>query len=86
MAARFITGLRVICALAAGAAAMPFRSFFLGNAVGAFLWATTMSLLGFFFGTSWKALHYWLGWGSWIALGCIVVLFGLGRLAVHSRR
>ena len=86
MGARFISGLRMICALAAGAAAMPFGYFFLGNAIGAFLWATAMSLLGFYFGTSWKALHYWLGWGSWIVLGCILVVFGLRRLSALSRK
>jgi membrane protein DedA with SNARE-associated domain len=86
MGARFVAGLRVICALAAGVAAMPFRDFFVGNAVGALLWATAMSLLGFFFGTSWKALHHWLGWGSWIVAGSILVLVGLWYLVVHSRR
>jgi membrane protein DedA with SNARE-associated domain len=85
MGARFITGLRVICALAAGASAMPFGHFLLGNAVGALLWSTAMSLLGFFFGMSWEALHHWLGWGSWIVLGSLLLAVGIRRLLVYQR-
>src|SRR5256885_3137494 len=51
--ARFVTGLRVVAALAAGTAAMPWGRFFLANAGGALAWASTVSLLGHFFGRSW---------------------------------
>jgi membrane protein DedA with SNARE-associated domain len=66
---RFVTGLRVIVALAAGTAGMPWPRFFPANAVGAFAWASTASLLGYFFGRSWHLLHHWLSWGSWVMLG-----------------
>ena len=55
--ARFITGLRVFCALAAGTAGMHWPRFFLANAGGAVTWGVTMSLLGYFLGHSWELLH-----------------------------
>src|SRR5438552_1538540 len=58
--ARFITGLRVVGALAAGTAGMAWSRFLVANAAGALAWATSMSLLGYFFGHSWELLHHWL--------------------------
>jgi membrane protein DedA with SNARE-associated domain len=75
--ARFITGLRVVGALAAGTAGMPWLRFLAANASGAVAWAVTMSLLGYFFGQSWNLLHAWLGWGSLVLLGIVVVLVAL---------
>src|SRR5919201_5481848 len=59
--ARFISGLRVVGALAAGTAGMPWLRFLLANAGGALTWAVTISLLGYFFGHSWELLHKWIG-------------------------
>lgn len=78
--ARFITGLRVVGALAAGTAGMPWPRFLLANAAGALAWATSMALLGYFFGHSWHLLHKWLGRGGLIILGCVVVLAALPYL------
>lgn len=72
--ARFITGIRVIGALAAGTAGMPWWRFFIANATGACLWATVISCLGFFFGENWPTLEKWLGRGGLIALVCVVVV------------
>jgi membrane protein DedA with SNARE-associated domain len=83
--ARFITGLRVVAALAAGTAGMPWPRFVLANAAGAVVWATTVSLLGYFFGRSWQLLHHWLGWGSWIILACLLFIVGLRLLWVRFR-
>jgi membrane protein DedA with SNARE-associated domain len=77
--ARFITGIRVIGALAAGTAGMPWPRFFLANASGALLWATTISLLGYYFGENWERLEKWLGRGGLIAL-TIVLLIGVPYL------
>jgi membrane-associated protein len=82
--ARFIAGLRVVAALAAGTAGMHWPRFFLANAVGALAWAVTISLLGYFFGRSWKALHHGLGWGAWIVIVC--VLLGVGVHHLWRRR
>jgi membrane protein DedA with SNARE-associated domain len=78
--ARFITGLRVIGALAAGTAGMVWHRFFLANAGGAVAWSVTMGLLGYFFGHSWELLHKWLGRGGIILLGSVIVLAGLPYL------
>ncbi len=66
---RFITGLRVVVALAAGTAGMSWPRFLVANAAGAFVWASSVSLVGYFFGRSWQLLHHWLSWVSWVVLG-----------------
>lgn len=78
--ARFITGLRVIGALAAGTAGMPWTRFLVANTAGAITWASTMCLLGYFFGHSWELLHRWLGRGGLIILGSVVILVALPYL------
>jgi membrane-associated protein len=83
--ARFITGLRVIGALAAGTAGMPWPRFLVANATGAVAWAVTMALLGYFFGHSWELLHDRLGKGGLIVLGCVIVLVGLPYLLRRLR-
>jgi membrane protein DedA with SNARE-associated domain len=77
--ARFVTGIRVIGALAAGTAGMPWPRFFLANASGALVWATTIAFLGYFFGENWERLEKWLGRGGLIALS-IVLLVGIPYL------
>ena len=84
--ARFITGLRVIGALAAGTAGMHWLRFFVANASGALAWAVTMSLLGYFFGQSWELLHKWLGRGGLVLLGCVILLVGLPYLWRHMHK
>jgi thioredoxin reductase (NADPH) len=84
--ARFITGLRVVGALAAGTAGMAWPRFLVANAGGALAWATTMSLLGYFCGHSWELLHKWLGRGGLIILGCVIVLVGLPYLWRRLRK
>jgi membrane protein DedA with SNARE-associated domain len=59
--ARFVTGLRVVAALLAGAARMRWGSFVLYNCAGAVLWSIAISLLGYFFGHSWVMLERWVG-------------------------
>lgn len=48
--ARFITGLRVFAAVVAGVGRMDYSRFFIFNVSGAVLWATTIALVGYFFG------------------------------------
>ncbi len=72
--ARFITGLRVVGALAAGTCGMPWRRFLLANAGGALIWAVSISLLGFFFGENLRFLEKLLGRAGLIALLALLVL------------
>lgn len=83
--ARFITGLRVIGAVAAGTAGMPWPRFLAANAGGAVVWAVSISLLGYFFGRSWERLHYYLGRGGMILLGSVVLLIALPYLLRRLR-
>ena len=84
--ARFVTGLRVVAALAAGTSKMAWPRFLLANAGGAAAWSVTMSLIGYFFGQSWHVLHKWMGRGSLIIVACVVVLIGLPLLLRHARK
>ncbi|HYX70089.1 MAG TPA: DedA family protein [Terriglobales bacterium] len=54
--ARFIVGMRIIAGPLAGVLRMPWRSFALFNFLGATLWVTTISLIGYFFGSEWHDL------------------------------
>jgi membrane protein DedA with SNARE-associated domain len=72
--ARFVTGIRVVGAMAAGTAGMPWPHFLLANGLGAILWATTISLLGYFFGESFELLEKWIGRTGGILLGIFLAL------------
>ncbi len=78
--ARFVAGLRVVAALAAGTSGMPWGRFLVANAAGAVAWATTMSLLGYFFGQSWELLHKWMGRGAIVIAGCVVIILAVPYL------
>ena len=51
--ARFIFGLRIIAGPLAGVMRMPWRKFALFNFLGASVWVTVISLVGYFFGSQW---------------------------------
>lgn len=54
--ARFIFGMRIIAGPLAGVLHMPWRQFVLFNFLGATVWVTVISLLGYFFGSEWDTL------------------------------
>jgi membrane protein DedA with SNARE-associated domain len=58
--ARFITGLRVFCALLAGASELPWTTFLFYNATGAIVWATVIGAAGYLVGRSWATLEQWI--------------------------
>jgi len=72
--ARFITGLRVVGAMAAGTAGMPWGRFFIANAAGAALWATVISLVGFYSGEYFPTVAKWIGRSGMIALGVVIAV------------
>jgi membrane-associated protein len=79
-AGRFVAGLRVVAALAAGTAGMHWPRFLLTNAAGALAWATAVSLLGYFFGRSWGLLHHGMSWGVWVLVAGVLVVLALRHL------
>lgn len=54
--ARFVFGMRVIAGPLAGVLRMHWRTFVLFNFLGAALWVTVISCVGYFFGQHWQSL------------------------------
>jgi membrane protein DedA with SNARE-associated domain len=79
---RFIGFARALVPFVAGAARMPYRVFFLYNAVGAVLWTIAFVLLGYFLGASWQMAEQWIGRTSTVVAGAIV----LAALVTWTRR
>ena len=77
--ARFITGLRVFCAVLAGASALGWPTFLFYNATGAVVWATVIGLVGYALGESWDRLERLIGRSGLIAL---VVVAAIGAIAI----
>jgi membrane protein DedA with SNARE-associated domain len=82
--ARFITGLRVFCAVLAGASRLRWPTFLFYNASGAIVWSTTIGILGYALGESWDRLERLIGRTGLIAL--IVVAALLGVTVLRARR
>jgi membrane protein DedA with SNARE-associated domain len=84
---RFILGLRTWSALMAGMARMPFWRFQTASAVGALVWATAVSLIGFYLGENWSVvtrLVEYLGVGGVVVV--LLVILGLWLLRRHALR
>jgi len=72
--ARFITGLRVFCAVLAGGSGMAWPTFLMFNATGAAVWATTISLAGYVLGRSWDTLEHVIGVAGLAGLAIVILL------------
>lgn len=83
--ARFVPGVRVVAALAAGVSRIEWRIFFVYNAAGAVLWATTIALLGYLFGHSWTLLERSVG-GAGLVLFVLVVVAAIAFTVLRRRR
>jgi membrane protein DedA with SNARE-associated domain len=81
--ARFVTGLRVFCAVLAGASGLKWITFLFYNATGAVVWATAIGLLGYMLAYSWNTLERWIGRSGLLALAVIVAI---GVVAVIRQR
>jgi membrane protein DedA with SNARE-associated domain len=81
--ARFITGLRVLGALLAGASRLSWSRFLVFNALGAIVWATTFGVIGYALGYSWHTLEQWIGRTGMILLA---VVSAIGALAILRAR
>jgi membrane-associated protein len=71
--ARFIFGLRIFTGPLAGVLRMPWKEFALFNFLGAAVWVTVISLVGYFFGQHWDAMEHVLG--RFNLVGGILVFF-----------
>jgi len=80
-AARFITGLRVVGALLAGASGLAWPVFLFYNASGAIVWATAIALVGYLVGQSWDVLERWIG-----DFGVTLLIVFIGLVVVGALR
>jgi membrane protein DedA with SNARE-associated domain len=71
---RFIGFARALVPFVAGASRMPYRQFFVYNALGAVLWAVGFVLLGYVLGASWQMAEQWIGRTSAILGGIAAVV------------
>jgi len=55
--ARFIFGMRIIAGPLAGVLRMPWRKFLIFNFLGAIVWVTAISVVGYLFGEHWERLQ-----------------------------
>jgi membrane protein DedA with SNARE-associated domain len=84
--ARFVTGLRVWCALLAGSSDLRWRKFLFYNAMGAIVWSTTIGAAGYLLASSWETLDKWIGLSGLIALVAIGLVAVLAVARRRSRR
>lgn len=75
----FLHVLRALMPYFAGAHRMPYRRFFLFNAVGCVVWASVFTLLGYFLGESWSLVEKWVGRAGAIGGVLLVVFIALAR-------
>ena len=81
--ARFIFGLRVIAGPLAGVLRMPWREFVLYNLLGAALWVSVISTLGYLFGRHWDLLLHCM---NRVNIAVIAAAAALGLLWWYKRR
>jgi undecaprenyl-diphosphatase len=87
--ARFITGLRVFGALAAGMSRMSWGKFTLYSVLGGVVWATAAVALGYFLWASIDLVEHWIDRLSLLlaaALVLVVILRWSYRKAMRTRR
>ena len=79
--ARFVTGLRVVGAVLAGASTLPWGRFLVFNATGALAWAATFGAVGYALGYSWETIERWIGDFGLVLLVvfAVVVVLALSR-------
>jgi membrane protein DedA with SNARE-associated domain len=58
--ARFVFGMRVVAGPMAGVLRMPWKKFAVFNALGAALWVTVISVVGYSFGSQWRLLVHFM--------------------------
>jgi len=81
-AGRFVAVIRALMPAAAGAASMPYRTFFTYNLAGGVIWGIGYSLLGYLAGSAYAVVERKVGAGLAIAIAALVV----GLIAVWAWR
>ena len=82
---RFVAILRTVVPAAAGAAKVPYRTFFFFNAVGGILWGVGYCMLGYLAGSAYVVVEKRVGTGRAIVIAALV-LTAAGTWAVRRHR
>jgi membrane protein DedA with SNARE-associated domain len=86
LVARFITGLRVVGAVLAGASGLPWNTFLFYNAAGAIVWSMAVGAAGYLLAYSWDTLVRLIGAFGLVGLVCFVVVVVVGVIRARRRR
>lgn len=73
LAGRFVAVVRALMPAAAGAADVPYRTFWVFNVIGAVIWGTGYSLLGYLAGSAYTEVERRVGTGLAIVVAAVVV-------------
>ena len=86
--ARFVFGMRVIAGPLAGVLRMEWRRFVLFNFLGAALWVTVVSTVGYFFGQHWHRLLQTVGRANAVlfVVAAVAAICAWRRYRRHSTR
>ncbi len=79
--ARFIFGMRIIAGPMAGVLRMSWKQFAIFNFLGATLWVTVISLVGYVFGENWERLAKVMG-----RVNVVIAILGLWAVVMAWRR
>jgi membrane-associated protein len=82
---RFVAVLRALVPAAAGAAKVPYRTFFFYNALGGLIWGVGYCLLGYLAGSAYVVVEKRVGTGLAIAIAALVLAVA-GTWAVRRHR
>jgi membrane protein DedA with SNARE-associated domain len=78
--ARFVFGMRILAGPMAGVLRMPWKKFVAFNFLGAALWVTAISTVGYLFGRHWeRLLQYVKAFDAAIAAAAVLLVFFLWR-------
>jgi membrane protein DedA with SNARE-associated domain len=72
--ARFVFGMRVIAGPLAGVLRMPWKEFAVYNAIGAALWVTVITMLGYLSGRHWATFRKFLKEADFVIAGVAVAV------------
>jgi membrane protein DedA with SNARE-associated domain len=75
--ARFVFGMRVIAGPLAGVLRMPWKKFAVFNFLGAGLWVTVISAVGYVFGSRWKLLMHFMGRFDLVLVAVFVLILAV---------
>jgi len=83
--ARFVTGLRVFCAVLAGGSELSWRTFLFYNAAGAIVWSIAIASLGYSLAYSWDSLERWIGRSGGVALVLVAIAAAVAYFRTRTK-